>query len=77
VTPVSHKLARRIPWVTFHEDAARPCRVCGAPAHWSYRSVKRQAQLHDGALCWDHLASHGLFADADETTRTERWMAKR
>lgn len=57
---------------TDEQRAARP--RCKNPAHWQFRALERSL-CHDGIYCMAHLVSRGLHGDADEETRTIRWLS--
>lgn len=57
---------------TDEQRAARP--RCKNLARWRFRALRRSC-AEDGAFCWSHLMSRGLYGDMDEIVRTERWLA--
>lgn len=90
VTRVARNVAKRCDGLRYGEmplyalelsDEERRARWgCKNLGHYRFRSLKpRGAWSHrakDGAYCWSHLVSLGIFYSMEEEARTLRWWRK-
>lgn len=58
---------------TLEQRAARP--RCRNRAWWHFTALRR-SWARSGDYCWSHLVSRGLYGDALEEARTERWLER-